>query len=182
MKRLAVLVSLVVLVLVAPSLTFGAEFYKNWEIGLVGKGRSLQLNSSAIPEAVKREATNPSIINPYSGRVFGKEQIGTYDPAQTFSFFEGGLFIKYTVPLRSAIKPYARLEFQYPFDVSTHKGEYGRGYSYEKVLGSGVDYVRYTYGIEYKYPLWLEPEIGLSYVKENSYSVSFGVGYQRLEG
>jgi len=165
------------------SSALAADVYgsKPWEMGFVGTYRSLRLSNSAIPDAVKKEAANPSITNPYSGRTFGKNEIGTYDPSQTFSFSEWGLFAKYTLPLRSHFRPYLRLELQYPYQVSTHEGDYGKGYSYERVLGGGVDYIRYTYGIKYEYAFWVEPEIGLSYVKDNSYSISLGIGYQRLE-
>jgi len=183
MKKLLVLLLNVLFLATLTSGALAADVYgsKSWEMGLAGTYRNLHVGNSVIPEAVKKEAANPTITNPYSGRTFNKNRIGTYDPSQTFSFGEWGLFAKYTLPLRSHFRPYLRLELQYPYQVSTHEGEYGKGYSYERVLGGGVDYIRYIYGIEYKYTFWLEPEIGLSYVKDNSYSISIGVGYQRLE-
>jgi len=180
MKKSLVLLLNVLFLATLTASALAADVYgsKSWEMGFAGTYRSLHLGNSAIPDAIKKEAANPSITNPYSGRVFGKNEIGTYDPSQTFSFSEWGLFAKYTLPLSSPFRPYLRLELQYPYQVSTHEGDYGSGYSYQKVLGSGVDYIRYTYGIKYEYTFWVEPEIGLSYVKD-SYSVSAGFGYQR---
>lgn len=182
MKKSLVLLLNVLFLATLTTGSLAAEVYgsKSWEMGFAGTYRNIHLSNSAIPDAVKKEAANPSITNPYSGRTFDKNRIGTYDPSQTFSFSEWGLFAKYTLPLRSLFRPYLRLELQYPYQVSTYEGDYGKGYSYERVLGGGVDYIRYTYGIKYEYTFWVEPEIGLSYVKD-SYSVSVGVGYQRLK-
>lgn len=151
------------------------------EIGVSFDVRGNNLGSDVIPERVKAEASNPWIVNPYSGHYFDKKTIGTYDPTETFFFLDQGLFVKYTIPLNLSIKPYFKVELQYPLYASTHVGSYGEGYTYARVLGSGVDYVRYIYGIEYKYKYFVEPEIGLRYVKADSFSLSFGVGYQRLE-
>ena len=149
------------------------------EMGLSSDFRSLRLKD--VPPEVKQEAMNASIVNPYSGRYFGKDTIGTYNPKENFKFIEVGLFGQYTFDLDSELKPYVRGEFQYPFLASTHKGHYGHRYTYEQVLGSGSDYVRYTYGIEYRYAYWFEPEIGLKLESDDGRSISFGVSYQRLE-
>ena len=76
--------------------------------------------------------------------------------------------------------PYIKLGLIYT-RASTIDGSNGEGYSYEKVLGSGVDYVRYIYGIKYRYPWLLEPEIGLSYISNDSFSASYGISYQRVK-
>jgi len=152
-----------------------------FELGLAADFRSLKLKSDAIPSSVRQEAQDPSIVNPYSGNYFGSDTIGTYDPKETFRFLEAGVFGQYTFDFGSPLKPYLRGEFQYPFVTSTHEGDYGEGYTYEKVLGSGVDYVRYTYGIEYKYAYFFEPEVGLRYGTDDNSSISFGVSFQKLE-
>ncbi|GEM_PF-1521107 len=152
-----------------------------FELGLAADFRSLKLKSDAIPSSVMQEAQDPSIVNPYSGNYFGKDTIGTYDPKETFRFLEAGVFGQYTFDFGSPLKPYLRGEFQYPFVTSTHEGDYGEGYTYEKILGSGVDDVRYTYGIEYKYAYFFEPEVGLRYEADDTCSISFGIGFQRLE-
>ncbi len=153
-----------------------------FEIGISFDIRGTNLKSEVIPEQVKEEAANPWIINPYSGHYFGKDTIGAYDPTETFIFVDGGLYVKYTVPIKFPVRPYFRTELQYPILASTHKGYYNQGYSYFKLLAtSGVDYVGYFYGIEYKYKYFIEPELGVSYVKESSFSLSFGVSYQKLE-
>ena len=153
----------------------------NFELGLAADFRALKLKRQAIPFNVRQEAQNPSIVNPYTDNYFGKDTIGTYNPTETFRFLEAGLFGQYTFDLGSPWKPYLRGEFQYPFDVSTHEGDYGEGYTYDIVLGRGADYVRYTYGIEYKYAYFFEPEVGLRYGTDNNSSISFGVSFQKLE-
>jgi hypothetical protein len=155
--------------------------FKDLEVGLAFDLRKVVPKEKAIPQRVRQEASNPSIVNPYSGNYFDKDKIGTYNPRGHFNFYEVGLFAKYTLPLDFPIKPYFRAEILYPFLASTHKGSFGRGYTYSKVLGGGVDYVRYIYGIKYEYKYWLEPEIGLSYLKEDSFSISFGIGFQELK-
>lgn len=182
MRRFIIVsVSLLAFVLGVSGFAFSADIYKNLEIGLAFDFRLLRLNAGAIPDQVKKEAANPTTVNPHSGRLFTSKEIGSYDPTENFKFVEAGLFAKYTVPINFPIKPYLRVELQYPLGASTDRGSFGKGYTYEKVLGTGVDYVRYIYGMEYKYSYWLEPEIGLSYVKANRYSISLGVSYQRLE-
>lgn len=152
-----------------------------FELGLAADFRSLKLKSEAIPLNVMQEAQDPSIVNPYSGNYFGRDTIGTYNPTETFKFLEAGVFGQYTFDLGSPLKPYLRGEFQYPFVASTHEGNYGEGYTYDVVLGSGADYVRYTYGIKYRYAYFFEPEAGLRYEADDTFSISFGVSFQRLE-
>lgn len=152
-----------------------------FELGVAVDWRNIKLDSGAIPDSVKQEAQDPSIVNPYSGHYFGKETIGTYSPDDTFRMLETGLYGQYTFGSGSALKPYLRGEFQYPFMASTHEGEYGHGYTYDRVLGSGSDYVRYTYGIKYEYAYFFEPEAGLRYDFDDSSSVYLGVSFQRLE-
>lgn len=161
--------------------SFEAAFGDSFELGLAGDFRILRLKSGAVPIEVRQEAQDPSIVNPYSGRYFGRDRIGTYNPGSRFRFLEAGVFGQYTIDLGSPLKPYLRGEFQYPFLASTHEGKYGRGYTYENVLGSGADYVRYTYGIKYKYAYYFEPELGLRYEFDESFSVSLGVSFQELE-
>jgi len=155
--------------------------FENFEIGIALDCRNVAPTEEAIPQQVRQEASNPSIVNPYSGHYFDKDTIGTYNPHDEFDFLEIGLFAKYTLPVNFFIKPYFRIEILYPFWASTDEGSFGRGYTYEKVLGGGVDYVRYIYGIKYEYEYWMEPEIGLSYVKPGSFSLSCGVGFQKLK-
>lgn len=155
--------------------------FKNFEMGMAFDFRKVVPKEEVIPQQVRQEASNPSIVNPYSGNYFDKDRIGTYNPCDDFSFCEIGIFAKYTLPLNLFIKPYFRAEILYPLGASTHRGSYGEGYTYEKVLGSGVDYVRYIYGIKYEYKYWMEPEIGLSYIKKESFSLSFGIGFQELK-
>jgi len=152
-----------------------------FDMGVVADFRSLKLKSDVIPSKVKQEAVDPSIVNPYSGNYFGKNVIGAYDPGETFSFLDAGFFLQYIFDLGPPVKPYLRAELQYPFSASTHKGEFGEGYTYEKILGGGSDYVRYTYGIKYDYKYYIEPEIGFTYNRDDTFTISFGVGYQRLE-
>ncbi len=159
----------------------GKDGLKGFEIGVAFDFKKVVPKQEIIPEEVRREAANPSIVNPHSGHYFDKDTIGTYDPYDKFSFCDLGIFVKYTVPLDFFIKPYLRTEILYPLDASTHKGSYGEGYTYAKVLGGGVDYVRYVYGIEYSYKYWMQPEIGLIYIKEGSFSLSVGVGFQALK-
>jgi len=153
----------------------------DFELGIAADFRSLELKSRAIPSSVRREAQDPSIVNPYSHNYFGKDTIGAYDPTETFRPLEAGVFGQYTFDLGSPLKPYLRCELQYQSDESTHKGDYGDGYTYEKILGRGEDYVRYTYGIEYDYAYFFEPEVGLRYEVEDTLSISIGVGFQKLE-
>ena len=155
--------------------------FENFEIGIAFDYRNVVPTEEAIPQQVRQEASNPSIVNPYSGHYFGKDKIGTYNPRDKFDCLEIGLFAKYTLPVNFFIKPYFRVEILYPFGASTDKGSFGRGYTYAKVLGGGVDYVRYIYGIKYEYKYWMEPEIGLSYIKKESFSLSFGIGFQELK-
>lgn len=155
--------------------------FKSFEMGIAFDYRKVIPKEEVIPQQVRQEASNPSIVNPYSGNYFGKDEIGTYDPYDDFSFCEIGIFVKYTLPLNLPIKPYFKTEILYPFGASTDRGSYGKGYTYERVLGGGVDYVRYIYGIKYEYKYWMEPEIGLSYIKKESFSLSFGIGFQELK-
>lgn len=161
---------------------YGSAFGKvDFDLGMAIDFRSLELKNKAIPSAVRQEAWDPSIVNPYSGNYFDKDTIGTYDPKETFRPSDVGVFGQYTFDLGSRFKPYIKAELQYHSDESTHKGDYGDGYTYEKVLGSGVDYVRYTYGIKYDYAYIIEPEVGLRYQADDTFSISFGIGYQKLE-
>jgi len=179
MRKLFILASVTILFL-----GYGisrADNYKNgnFEAGLEGYWQNIRLKHSGVPESVRNEAANLSITNPYSGRSFGKREIGTFNPTENFKFFNVGLFGKYTIPLKFPIRPYLKMGLGYPISASTNKGEEGEGYTYERVLGSGVDFVRYVYGIKFEYPWYVQPEAGVSYLK-HWYSLSFGVGYQRL--
>jgi hypothetical protein len=153
---------------------------KDWELGLAFGGRGIYIDESAVPQSVKDESKNPTITNPYNGRVFTKAEIGTYDPGDDLEFFTGNIFFQYRTPLDFPIKPYFRFTFDLTLEETTRDGSYGSGYTYEQVLGSGVDYVLYVYGMDLDFGWWV-PEAGLSYVKDDDWTVALGASYQQLE-
>jgi hypothetical protein len=152
-----------------------------FQLGLATDFRTLRLKKEAIPPSVRQEAQDPSIVNPYSGNHFGIDTIGAYDPTERFRFLDAGVFGQYNCDVDFPVKPYLRAELQYPFRASTDEGNYGKGYTYDVVLGSGSDDVRYTYGIRYKYAYFLEPEAGLTYEVDDTFKLSFGVSFQRVK-
>lgn len=158
------------------------------EVGISLGFSSLEIEDSAIPQSVKDEASNPSIVNPFSGRLFDKSTIGTYDPGETFNYGDLGISVHWILNKNSRFSPYAGGILFYPFktgedyDISTHKGSFGKGYTYSNVLGGGVDFVRYTYGIRYEKGLLnlVEPEVGIK-LNDDEFGVSFGVSYRRVD-
>jgi hypothetical protein len=166
------------LFLVTSNVAFGALPF---ELGVEADWRQINLGNGAIPPEVKAEADDPSIVNPYSDRLFEKDVIGTYDPKEDFSGTDWAVYAQYTVPVEFRVQPYVRVSLGIPWFNSTHTGSFGEGYTYSKVLGSGVDFVRYTYGIKYEAQLFFEPEIGFNLVNRDRHTISCGVSYQRFQ-
>lgn len=131
------------------------------EVGMSFQIRNINVENGAIPITVEASSSTNS-SNPFFKGIPIKE-IGPYLPSGEFDFAEYGVFLKYTLPGKSVIRPYFRLEMSQPYDASVH----------------GIDYAGYNYKIDYEYKIPIEPEIGLSIFEEYEHSLSLGVGYQK---
>lgn len=187
MEKRVFLIVVFILFLALPVHADEGAFFKkgSWELGIFADFRSVKVDDDKIPQAVWDEAANPSIVNPHSGRLFGPEEIGTYDPNdKNLPLLELGVYGSWIMPLKLAFKPYLRLDIGYPVITGNDSGSYGEGYNYENVLGSGVDYVRYVQGGDIRNPWYVKPWFGFVYNNDKGefpFRVSLGASYHPLE-
>ena len=115
------------------------------DIGIDAKG--IVISDEGVPQAVREEANNPTIVNHYTGRRFDKNTIGTFSPREHLVMPCWNMGAKYVFPI---IPIFVGGEFQFPlYGERTDDGRLGEDYSYANVLGTGADFVRYFYGIRY---------------------------------
>jgi hypothetical protein len=175
MSRKVWLLTLVALLFFAPVKTIQAKDWTSWdtwrslgaievgvELGFAGKPR---IPADAVPEAVKQEAANPTIYHPRSGNTFYRDTIGTYNPGEEFDCGKEGRVYLRLLLTEWRLRPFAEIGSTYTFNensVSTNNGRASKGYSYFRLLGSGVDEIGYWYGIKYNSNN-LSPAAGLAF-------------------
>jgi len=160
-----------ILVLLAAMVTANAgEFRSQMAIGAGSFSLLNGIDKGSVPAAVVAEGNNPTITNPHSGHSFNVSQIGKFDATDISA--DGDNFLTSELMWRLMIdvsldKPsaaYARANINLN-KYSSISGSVGEGYAYDKVLGGGVDYVRYIYGAKVK-PSIISPEIGWRWAGE----------------
>jgi len=158
-----------------------ASAFAKFEIGVNVLQRPIEIGYDGLPQAVKSEAASPLITNPYSNRTFGVETIGTFDPTDDFDFSQTSPYIGFDFAAFSWLEPYAKVSAIFlSGDNSTNSGSYGEGYTFATLIAtSGVDYIRYWYGMQIDDEVSFEPEIGLR-VKLGPVRLGGGIGYQPL--
>ena len=121
----------------------------------------MDITDKIIPDSVKKESANPSIVNPYSGNRFGKDAIGTFSPQEHFFVPTWDLGVKYVLPY---VPFFIGGNLEVPLEETrTDNGKLGEDYTYARLLDrGGVDFVRYFYGIKYE-PSLLNPTFGFHF-------------------
>lgn len=138
------------------------------------------LDTGRIPAAVIAEAANPTMTNQFSGTVFDKTRIGTYDPANYSRQghpidwkLRTGADLGFDIASKADQSVYLRVNVCLGQQYSSINGSYGEDYAYAKAVGAGlapVDNVRYVYGVKMRQNL-LRPEVGYRWVQEYSEDV-----------
>lgn len=118
-----------------------------------GPDFDFDIESGALPSAVRSEGANPTITNNRSGTMFDVDDIGQFNPSPGDYSVDDNRFYLRLILNRWRVKPFVELGHadvnNNSDEESTANGSFGDGYSYFNLLRrGGIDFVGYWYGVE----------------------------------